>query len=99
LASVLRVGALAAEIRDLRSSLKSLENGADQWTALAAPVHARISELAQEMIGTCANDYREFALKAAVVLDWLDPNVADVPTLLAASLCRDAMLLFRVSDA
>jgi hypothetical protein len=99
LVATVRVGQLAAEIRNLRASLKRLEDGADEWRALAAPVEARLSDLTQQLIGACSSDTREFALKAAVVLDWLDPNLDDVPTLLAASLCRDAVLLFGASDA
>ena len=65
-----------------------------EWDEIAAPMRDRLADLTNELIRTNVTTGHEVACKAAVLLDWLDPQRTDFPGLLSASLCRDILLLF-----
>jgi hypothetical protein len=96
------VDQLATEFHSLKANLGRLgrnEAAPPAWDAIAEPINARLAELTQEIVRARAGNGRELAMKASILLDWIDPHGADLPFLLCASLCRDIVLLFPAGRA
>jgi len=98
ISSVGEVHKLARQFLRHRHRLATLEQ-IDADDSQSDPVRDRLAKLAREMAHARAESAPELAAKAAVLLDWLDPQETDIPNQLAVSLCRDIVLLFPVRTA
>jgi hypothetical protein len=94
--SSLRIAQAATEFHGLKANLRRLEADAAPaaWDANIEPMRDRMAELTRAIIEARAKTTADLALKAGVLLDWLDPTAADIPGMLSASLCRDIVLMF-----
>ena len=81
---------MVREYRKLSENLKRLEESGNG--EIGEPIRDRITELTKGIAMATARNTGELALKAGVVLDWLDSD--DIPGMICASLCRDVVLLF-----
>jgi len=66
----------------MKANLRQLEEGSGEeaaWDDIAAPMRDRLADLTNELIRTNATTAHELACKAAVLLDWLDPQRTDFP--------------------
>jgi hypothetical protein len=90
------VARIAHEMCSLKGSLLQAELAGDAALSEAVTelIHDRLADLANAIVDASACTTADLALKATVLLDWLDPDRSDIPVLLSASLCRDIVLLF-----
>lgn len=77
-------------------SLALAHRDEDRREAFVNASFDRMSELVATIIDTHAGSTQELTCKARVALDWIDEE-GDVADRLAASICRDILVLFEAA--